>query len=91
MSTVSAALNREFRVTWYETYGPRKCIVNGKSKPLRKTPPKQKTVFSIKARTLDVAKKRAREHVEHSGGKVLTVNFTEQGNGLTVYTREEAS
>jgi len=90
-TTITAATARKFRVLWYEAAEARHLF--DASTGLRRRLPgqkaKRKSVFEVEARTLDHARRLAREHVARRGARLLSVNFTQRPDELIVYTREQ--
>lgn len=86
--TTSAATQRAFKVRWYEASDVRAIINRGKSPvPLPKKKPKLRKAFEVRARSLDTARRLARQEVAKYGVQVLSVNFTTNKDELIAYSK----
>ena len=89
--SVKPATVQVFKVLWYEV--PRARHVFDASAQLHRhlpaSKPKRRQVLKVEARTLDTARRKAREMVRNLGGDVMSVNFMSQPqNHIVVYTKE---
>ncbi len=90
---VAPATTRKFRVFWYETKTPRHVLSAGQPpRPLPRHKPTRLETFYVQARSLDTARKKAREYVKKRLGPrrmLLSVNFTARRDELIIYTAEK--
>jgi hypothetical protein len=86
---IAPAHARVFKVLWYEVRNARAIINPGRAPvELPKATAKRRKILEVKARTLDAARRLAREAVRRQGVEVLAVNFTTRPNELVVYSKE---
>ena len=90
-TSVKPAVVRAFKVLWYEVPHARH-IFDASAQLYRHLPaakPKRRQVLKVEARTLDTARRKAREMVRNLGGDVMSVNFmSKPQDHIVVYTKE---
>ncbi len=82
---------RAFKVLWYEVPSARH-LIDTSAQLRRHLPAAKPTRFKtlkVEARTVDGARRAARELISNLGGKVMSVNcMTQPQDHIVVYTRE---
>lgn len=88
--TVRPAVLRKFQVFWYANPHNRERVLRLKAGDTRRLPPAKPTrlgVYTVEARTLDGARKLAKQYVEKRGNRVTHINFQNETK-LIVYTEQ---
>ena len=88
---VSAAQLRDYKVVWFEVQKARTIYSAGQQMLVPAPSPKRRATFTVTARTVDTARRGAREHVQkrlRPNETLHSVNFTTRANELVIYTGE---
>lgn len=88
-NTVVAARMRDFKVLWYAA--PASMVVSiinpGRPPVHKRAKPQRVAAFTVRARTLDGARRKVAEYVRKRGRHPLTINF-QDNTKLVVYTKD---